>query len=71
MSFELARDETRGVERPVPVLWPIDPGPFLGAEVGDKRPGRALDLGAGEGRNGIWLAQRGWHVTASTSQTSP
>ena len=27
-------------------------------------PGRALDLGAGEGRNAAWLAARGWDVTA-------
>lgn len=26
--------------------------------------GRALDLGAGEGRNAVWLAARGWDVTA-------
>lgn len=58
------REEWNDLYRAVPVLWPIDPGPFLGAEVGDSRPGRALDLGAGEGRNSIWLAQRGWHVTA-------
>jgi cyclopropane fatty-acyl-phospholipid synthase-like methyltransferase len=45
-------------------LWAIDPGPFLGREVGTMAPGRALDLGAGEGRNAIWLAQRGWRVTA-------
>lgn len=48
----------------VPLLWKVDPGPFLGGEVGDRLPGRALDLGAGEGRNSIWLAQRGWHTTA-------
>lgn len=29
----------------------------------DLAPGKALDLGCGEGRNGIWLAQRGWTVT--------
>jgi SAM-dependent methyltransferase len=28
------------------------------------QPGRALDLGAGQGRNSIWLARQGWHVTA-------
>ena len=28
-------------------------------------PGRALDVGAGEGGDAIWLAQRGWHVVAS------
>lgn len=26
--------------------------------------GRALDLAAGAGRNALWLAQRGWQVTA-------
>ena len=27
-------------------------------------PGRAIDLAAGEGRNTVWLAERGWRVTA-------
>lgn len=27
-------------------------------------PGRAADLGAGGGRNSIWLARQGWRVTA-------
>lgn len=47
-----------------PLLWNVDPNPFLGGELGDREPGRALDLGAGEGRTTLWLAQRGWHVTA-------
>src|SRR5680860_1021428 len=34
------------------------------AEVADLPPGRALDLAAGEGRNAIWLAERGWQVDA-------
>jgi SAM-dependent methyltransferase len=47
-----------------PVLWKADPSPFLGGELGDRPPGRALDLGAGEGRTALWLAERGWQVTA-------
>jgi SAM-dependent methyltransferase len=47
-----------------PLLWNVDPDPFLGPEVGDRPPGRALDLGAGEGRTTLWLAERGWQVTA-------
>lgn len=27
-------------------------------------PGRALDLGSGDGRHAVWLAGRGWHVRA-------
>jgi SAM-dependent methyltransferase len=41
-----------------------EPDPTLVDEIGSLRPGRALDLGAGDGRNAIWLAERGWKVTA-------
>lgn len=47
-----------------PLLWNVDPNPFLHGELGDRPPGRALDLGAGEGRTTLWLAERGWQVTA-------
>jgi SAM-dependent methyltransferase len=36
---------------------------FLGAEVAELQPGRALDLACGQGRNAIWLATHGWEVT--------
>ena len=38
---------------------------------GSLPPGRALDLGCGEGGDAMWLAERGWHVTAvDISQTA-
>lgn len=45
-------------------LFSQDPNPSLGELVSGLEPGRALDLGAGEGRHAVWLAQRGWRVTA-------
>jgi SAM-dependent methyltransferase len=41
-----------------------EPSSFLVAEVEPLSPGRALDLACGMGRNAIWLAERGWRVTA-------
>ena len=41
-----------------------EPDPTLLDEIGALSPGRAVDLGAGDGRNAIWLARRGWDVTA-------
>lgn len=46
------------------LVWGRPPNQFVAAEFADAPAGRALDLGAGEGRNAIWLASRGWQVTA-------
>ena len=46
------------------LLWSAQPNRFLVAELGGAPPGTALDLACGEGRNAVWLATRGWKVTA-------
>jgi SAM-dependent methyltransferase len=40
------------------------PNAHLTAEVGHLRSGRALDAGCGHGSDTLWLAARGWRVTA-------
>ncbi len=39
------------------------PSRLLTLAVADRKPGEAVDLGMGQGRNAIFLAQRGWQVT--------
>lgn len=46
------------------LVWSRGPNEFLVGEVGGLAPGTALDVACGEGRNAIWLAERGWTVTA-------
>lgn len=46
------------------LLWSAEANRFVTVELADLEPGSALDLACGEGRNAIWLAQRGWEVTA-------
>ena len=46
------------------LIWTAQPNRFLVEEIEGLRPGRALDLAAGEGRNAVWLASQGWDVTA-------
>ena len=45
------------------LVWGATPNMWVAAETATLAPGRALDLACGEGRNSIWLAQRGWRVT--------
>lgn len=45
-------------------VWSEGPNRLVESVVGGWPPGRALDLGAGEGRHALWLASLGWAVTA-------
>jgi len=44
-------------------VWSGAANPVLVSETSDLAPGRALDIGCGEGADAIWLAGRGWQVT--------
>ena len=45
-------------------VWSVGPNQFVERSLTDLPLGRAVDLAAGEGRNAVWLASRGWDVTA-------
>jgi SAM-dependent methyltransferase len=45
-------------------LWSGQPNAQFAAQAADLEPGDALDAGCGEGADAIWLARRGWTVTA-------
>jgi len=66
--FEQAAWEER--YRAHPQVWSGHPNPQLIAEAAQLTPGRALDVGSGEGADAIWLAQQGWTVTAIDISTT-
>ena len=45
-------------------IWSGNPNGTLIAEVDGLEPGRALDVGCGEGADAVWLAEQGWKVMA-------
>jgi SAM-dependent methyltransferase len=77
IAFSLAAEDLEAMTRPVANetdwnhrysgerLWSGDPNGSLVAEVTGMTPGRALDVGAGEGGDAVWLAEQGWDVTAN------
>lgn len=46
------------------LVWSATPNATVARELADLPPGRALDIACGEGRNALWLAERGWDVEA-------
>ena len=77
ISFSLADDDLRATARPSAneadwdhryggeQLWSGNPNGTMVNEISGLTPGRALDVGAGEGGDALWLARQGWQVTAS------
>ena len=59
MSADEWDERYRGAE----LVWGAKPNRWVEQEVTGLVAGRALDLACGEGRNSVWLAQRGWQVT--------
>lgn len=45
-------------------LFTARPNQTVVAEATSLKPGTALDIACGQGRNAVWLAEQGWHVTA-------
>jgi SAM-dependent methyltransferase len=45
-------------------VWSAAPNAWVAGTIGSWFTGRALDLGAGEGRHSVWLSALGWQVTA-------
>ena len=43
-------------------VWGAGPNRFLAEQVANLKVGTALDVACGEGRNAIWLAEKGWRV---------
>ncbi|MBA3339664.1 MAG: class I SAM-dependent methyltransferase [Geodermatophilaceae bacterium] len=51
-------------------VWSRNANPQLVTEASDLVPGTALDVGSGEGTDSLWLATRGWQVTAVDFSTT-
>lgn len=81
ISFSLAHEDLAAAARPSAneadwdhryggaQLWSGNPNGSLVNELRHVAPGRALDVGAGEGGDAVWLAEAGWRVTASDIST--
>lgn len=60
MDAEAWDERYRAADR----LWSATPNVFVAERLADIEPGVGLDLASGEGRNAVWLAERGWEMVA-------
>jgi SAM-dependent methyltransferase len=58
------RESYDAMYRSAEAVWSGRPNRQLVAEAAALPPGSALDAGCGEGADALWLADRGWRVTA-------
>jgi thioredoxin reductase/SAM-dependent methyltransferase len=77
ICFSLAEEDSREAGRPSAnardwdqrysgeQMWSGNPNGTLVNEVAGLAPGRALDVGAGEGGDAVWLSEQGWSVVAN------
>ena len=65
MSYSVSMDSTKWDDRyaETDLVWGASPNAFLPPLVDGLGVGTALDVACGEGRNSLWLAERGWTVT--------
>lgn len=59
--------EYNDIYRQASRVFRTEPNAFLVESVRGRKPGRALDVGMGQGRNSIFLAKLGWEVTGFDS----
>ncbi|MEJ7756455.1 MAG: class I SAM-dependent methyltransferase [Nocardioidaceae bacterium] len=48
----------------MPGMWGATANATVVTELTDRTPGVAVDIACGDGRNAVWLAERGWDVAA-------
>jgi SAM-dependent methyltransferase len=46
-----------------PAIRRTEPDQVLVSAIADRKPGSAIDLGMGQGRNALYLAEKGWRTT--------
>ncbi len=48
---------------PTQTRFTMEPNAFLASTIKDLKPGKALDIAMGQGRNAVYVASKGWDVT--------